>query len=64
VVIFPILLDRVLILLQSFQKVQIGPQKKYFKKSNWVSKKAEFYAEHKTVGKNAKINAKKLYAKN
>jgi len=48
---FNILLRRVLILLQSFQKVMKTPKKLLLKKSKWLSKNAEFYAEYKTAGK-------------
>ena len=60
---FNILLHRVHNLLQSFQKVQKGPQKFFLKKSNWVLKNAEFYAVYKSVKKTAK-NHKKLHPKN
>jgi len=49
-------------LIQSFPKVQIRPPKNIFeKKSKWVSKNADFYANYKTFGKIAKIITKKKF---
>ncbi len=39
----------------------IRPQKNYLKKSNYVSKNAEFYADFKTVEKVAKKFAHNLF---
>ena len=60
-VFFNILLHRVRILLQSFQKVQKGLGKNIFDK-NWneYQKNAEFFAEYKTVGKTQKWSPKKV----
>ena len=51
------------ILPQSFKKSLIGPQKTFLKKIKLGIKNAEFYAEYKTVGKNAKMITKKVIYK-
>jgi len=58
------LLYGVCFLLQSFQKVQIGPQKIFLKKSKRIPKNSEFFADLRSAGKIAKTCMQKSYDQN